>query len=1279
MKKINYKKILSFSFLLVFFLTVFLSSYQKVSAAGEFHEPLTLLSGNDSLIHLDLNNDSYSDFISTDDSGPRNGFSIILSNGDGTFNEEVFYSTEERGANSIIGEDINNDNITDLIVITSNYYNDCNLVIYIGNNDGVFTKGNSYQLTDSINVGDFTTGDFNKDSNTDVVINNYILFGNGDGTFDEAVLYTELDLNQGYSVKSFDFNQDDNLDVVIINTQSPNIYILFGNGDGTFLEPTVYLVGISPANLFLADLNNDGRIDIANTNWSSSSISILLGNEDGTFSEASFYEIENGQPDDIYVNDLNKDDYLDIFVSEGYSDKFAVYLGNGDGTFKNPQYYDLGVSSYNIIADDFNNDGGIDVALLNYDDIDNKYVVSVFFNKNLPITEGEEEIKKISIDIDGPYNYLNFMSSNIITENGDYIVFTSFSGFEEPSNVYIYDKNDDSVELIGESPVGSDEVLNYSAHISEDGNYIAVLSVDMSGEDVYITLYNRSLQTSEKIDLSDLETESMLMLFNTMTISNNGDIVFSSIFYVAMISLIIGEEKESPFGNVGVYFYNNNTKELSTIDQLVSNISEEGIDAYAPYEARITSDGEEIIYNTIRMRINLSDPENSEQKIISENISYFVSKEEKKTNTRQELIQELTEGTMIGGIGTSISSDGRYLSSVQFTQTDTPEEVGLNLVVYDKQKEEFKGTSSSDDVLMIFQSLGDSMLLSLNTDISNNGRYALISVDLIIEGMDFKTSYPLFIYDNLKNESRVLGQDDGGIYLSADISSDGKYITFTSPNQLTDDDNDELLDVFLMQNPLYEEEIEIPTKIKPSRRTGTSLAMLEQFKQEQIQKDIPTEEQNNDDHCSNIEGIQSEVPSGLIKNTKGECFYPEQDEKTENKITPEKIESEDSVVQPQVETPIIEEADEVVDDDTEKQSDVNNVDSSSDESTSLVFGNSFSKIVNFINENIFPVFNYLFKDSIGKTIPAIVTTTGATIGIYLGLFKTIFLNPISLSEIPIIPIRLWNLMMIAFGFKKKTRPWGTVYDSVTKQPLDPVYVVVSDLNDNEVATGITDLDGRYGFLLPPGKYKIKVGKNNYQFPSLKLEGKTTDIIYNDLYFGENIEIKEEGEVVTKDIPMDSISFDWNEFTKKDKKLMKFFSEKDLWVTKISSWLFNIGFIFSLIVLFVNSSIYNTCIFTVYILIAIIKHTIIKPKLYGQVKHENGTPLSFSVLRFFRVGSESEIIHKVADQYGKYYCLIPNGSYYSKIEAKMNDESYKPVYVSEPIEVKRGYIDSKFII
>ena len=76
-----------------------------------------------------------------------------------------------------------------------------------------------------------------------------------------------------------DFNGDGKLDLAVANYTNPkhcHVSVLLGNGDGTFQPPVQLRVGISPAQLVVADFNHDGKPDIATINGGSSTISILL-------------------------------------------------------------------------------------------------------------------------------------------------------------------------------------------------------------------------------------------------------------------------------------------------------------------------------------------------------------------------------------------------------------------------------------------------------------------------------------------------------------------------------------------------------------------------------------------------------------------------------------------------------------------------------------------------------------------------------------------------------------------------------------------------------------------------------------------------------------------------------------------------------------------------------------------------------------------------------------------------------------------------------------------
>jgi hypothetical protein len=339
------------------------------------------------------------------------------------------------------------------------------------------------------------------------------------------------------------------------------------------------------------------------------------------------------------------------------------------------------------------------------------------------------------------------------------------------------------------------------------------------------------------------------------------------------------------------------------------------------------------------------------------------------------------------------------------------------------------------------------------------------------------------------------------------------------------------------------------------------------------------------------------------------------------------------------------------------------------------------------NQSISLVVKEIKKEAMdisNSTVGEISTKTVSTVGVAGGgtaLFSSVLGGTLSFSEILINFFRIWGIFMSAIGLRKKRQPWGTVYDSVTKQPLDPAYVVLQDKDNKEIATSITDIDGRYGFLVPPGVYKIYARKNNYSFPSKKLFGKDADELYENLYFGEYLNF-EDNKLIIKNIPMDPERFDWNQFMKKNQqKLMKFNSPHKNLLTKISDFLFYFGFIITLLLLLINGvSYYNLIMLVFYIIFFIFRKIGIKVRSYGSIiEYNTGYPLAFSIIRIFKKDSTDEIFHRVADRYGHYYCLLPNGEYYVSIEKKNADESYEKVFTSEVFSIKNGILNRNFEI
>ena len=318
----------------------------------------------------------------------------------------------------------------------------------------------------------------------------------------------------------------------------------------------------------------------------------------------------------------------------------------------------------------------------------------------------------------------------------------------------------------------------------------------------------------------------------------------------------------------------------------------------------------------------------------------------------------------------------------------------------------------------------------------------------------------------------------------------------------------------------------------------------------------------------------------------------------------------------------------------------------------------------------------IVKTPASKAVEATGAVTGVATSVIL-YANTAFATPLSTSEFFFIPVRLWGLILVGLGLRKRVRPWGTVYDSVTKRPIDPAVVTAKDANGNVVAESITDIDGRYGFFLPEGTYYISAQKSNYDFPSIKMKGVSFDELYDDLYFGEPVTIKS-GQVLDKNIPMDQKNFDWNEQAKVDQGNLSFHSRHEKTFAMAGNVVYGIGFLISLATAVFNQSPYNIMVLGLYSVILLIVRFGIKVKKLGIILDKlTKKPLSYSIVRVFTPDRQVSLRSSVSDARGKYYCIVPKGDYSIDIEKKNTDGTYSKVYESSNVSSKKGIINDSF--
>ena len=153
----------------------------------------------------------------------------------------------------------------------------------------------------------------------------------------------------------------------------PFVILLFlvgglANSNVSGATSATYPVGLEPKAVVVADFNNDGKKDLASVNRGGHTVSILLGDGAGNFGAATNFSTGDtfSEPFGLAVGDFNNDDKTDVVISKPNVGSVSLLLGNGSGGLGAPVDFSVGESPARFGVSDFNGDGKLDLAVLDF-------------------------------------------------------------------------------------------------------------------------------------------------------------------------------------------------------------------------------------------------------------------------------------------------------------------------------------------------------------------------------------------------------------------------------------------------------------------------------------------------------------------------------------------------------------------------------------------------------------------------------------------------------------------------------------------------------------------------------------------------------------------------------------------------------------------------------------------------------------------------------------------------------------------------------------------------
>jgi hypothetical protein len=361
-----------------------------------------------SLISADLNNDGFSDIVTTNRG--NDSITVLLNSGNGLSYLRTNYLVDSFPHN-VIAVDFNQDGNLDLAVANVNFHGNASLIsVLLGSSSGTLTAATNYTISRSPLT--MSSGDFNNDGNIDIIVGGGVdisyLYGNGNGGFSQPVVWSHPATAYDMIVK--DLNLDGIIDLVWIDD---NLLVSGGLNINCYLSGAGFLVPIqllsAGIEMVSDDYDNNGYPDIAIC--AAYQIIILYNLGNSTSASMISYTVQNTQEQIGIVSvDMNNDSNKDLVIVDDGSEQIHILYGSSNGIFTPDTvgfHTGLGSMPWGIASADFNSDGKPDLVTVN-PGLNNVSVLLNRVNPNVTISANTNSLcigSGVTLQVNGAHTY----------------------------------------------------------------------------------------------------------------------------------------------------------------------------------------------------------------------------------------------------------------------------------------------------------------------------------------------------------------------------------------------------------------------------------------------------------------------------------------------------------------------------------------------------------------------------------------------------------------------------------------------------------------------------------------------------------------------------------------------------------------------------------------------------------------------------------------------------------------------------------------------------------